>query len=114
MTPISYTEIRRMQAEGQKVICVDVRDAWQQRNNSAGGYSAPYNAIAAHISTLSGYKNGTIVLCAMKPHGRCEKTKLAASALSKYGFETLYELRDGIMQGWIQPLGAREKMPGAN
>lgn len=112
MRPISYIEIGKLVQQGEPVICVDVREGWQYRNTNAGGYSAPYNAIGQHLAHLMQYKdNGTIVLCAMKPHGRCEKTKLVASVLQKHGFSNLCELQNGIMQGWIQPLGSKVKMP---
>ena len=111
MQTITCSEILAKQSTGTPVICFDVRDEILQRHFSAGGSPLPYNKVEQHAARLAPHVNTLVVVCAMRPKG-CQKTIEAAKRLRKLGFTDVRELEGGLMQGWIQKVGPKVKMPG--
>ena len=110
MKTIDWKEILELLATGQPLLCIDVREAYRQASMDAGGWKIPYNEIARHAELLLPFRDCVTVVCCLRPSGS-QRTQVAANALRKLGFSDMWELKNGLYNGWIQKVGRNVKLP---
>ena len=112
MKTIDFNEILALVQAGQPVLCIDVREAYRRASMDAGGWKIPYNEIARHAELLLPFRDCVTVVCCLRPLGS-QRTEIAFRALRKLGFVDVWELKNGIYQGWILKVGRKVKLPVA-
>ncbi|MEZ4941845.1 MAG: rhodanese-like domain-containing protein [Saprospiraceae bacterium] len=110
MREIDWNEIVQMIQRDEPLLCIDVRESFRHATMDAGGEKIPFNRITNHAIKLAPFKDVTTVVCCLRPKGS-KRTEKAAAALRKIGFTDVRELKNGLYNGWIQKVGAKNKLP---
>ncbi len=114
MEKITALEILQMQAEGKKMLCIDLREGYRHAQLDAGGLRVSYKDLAQHRDYLLAHADATFVLCCVTPR-QSGRTQHAETILRGLGLQDIRELANGIVAGWAmlwgQSIPNKTKLP---
>jgi hypothetical protein len=103
MTLITCDEILSRIAQGERIVCIDIRElSNQQYLRVTGGVKIPYADIHSKINRgeLDKFRSALLVVCAVKHPPQCGRAKAAYQNLEKGGFQVA-ALDQGLVTGWL-------------
>jgi len=111
---IDMAEFKKMQKEGVPVIDIRTEMEWQDIGIIKGSHLATFfNEQGQPLLADFFYTLGTLVEDKSKPFiiycAHASRTEVLGQGLAQMGFEKVYELKDGIENGWIKNGGAVQK-----
>ena len=94
MEDITVDELKKRQAEAEKLTIIDVREVWEHEENNIGGLNIPMGTVPSRLDELESMKQQEVIVYC-RTGNRSGKIK---QFLQQQGFDQVRNLLGGIEQ----------------